>query len=189
MSRPADVLAWLRSRTHARLKDVREAQTGFEVCHALLALAGRPDLEPLVTQGATVEDRIANYRIVKQLFEALGRPFGFDIDLLATQRGGEFMRLMAEVMALEDDSQRSADDDRVDALIAGLEADLEAKLQALTDLQAEMREVATERDFYFSKLLRIEKICRKYSPDDCEAVVSILKMAGAEFAPAAGGSE
>jgi hypothetical protein len=117
----------------------------------------------------------------------MGRRFDYDIDRLAQSSKSEFMRLVTDLIAMEQEEQRNTEDseDRLDLLLAELEADLEEKMSAMTAFQEEMNEYATERDFYLSKLLKIEKLCKRFSPEDVEAVVSILKASSAEFLPPA----
>jgi hypothetical protein len=86
-----------------------------------------------VLHGNSVEERTSNHRLAKQFFDLIGRKFGYNIERLATPSAPEFIRTVNDRMNMEADEQRSIDgrddpQDRLEALPADLEADLELKI-------------------------------------------------------------
>ncbi|OHT08346.1 hypothetical protein TRFO_04984 [Tritrichomonas foetus] len=70
-----------------------------------------------------------------------------------------------------------------DGLFAELDEDLNQKLQNIHQFQEELDYYEVERDFYLSKLMQIEKACKKYSEDDYDAVIRVLQLSSSDFAP------
>jgi hypothetical protein len=184
----ADILQFLNSRTGSHLKNLHDAQNGREVCLFLCNIADSPQSESRVLRGVSLEERTSNYQLAKQLFEALTLDFPYDIDRLANLNKNEFLRLAGDLMSLEDEEPaqtETSQDHAVDleGLMAELEADLEAKEQEINGFQKEITQFATERDFYLSKLLKVEKLSNRYSPADAAAVLSILRLKASELQP------
>lgn len=186
-----EIVEWLNSRTGSRLKTLKEAQSGREVCYYLCEAADSAESQSQVTDGTNFEERKINYTLVKQLFDLLHIPFRYDIQKLAKMDKSEFVRLVTDLMALDDDDvvqetggETSAfEGDELEALLADLEANLAQKMKDVTQFQEEMAEYATERDFYLSKLLKIEKVCADYPAEDADSVFKILGVSSNDFLP------
>jgi hypothetical protein len=187
----SSVIGWLNSRTGSRLRNIREAQSGAAICRFLCSVTDSPEMISRIQQGTTLEERTANYRLIKELFEILKFDFNYDIDALANQNRMAFLDLATDLISLEEDNETRGDTtddtdgfgDELEALLGELESNLAGKLQDLGDLQTELKDLALERDFYFSKLLRMEKVCKKYTASDIQHVVTILRLSSQEFDP------
>jgi uncharacterized hydantoinase/oxoprolinase family protein len=185
------VLEWLSSRTGSRVKTLREAQTGVAISRFLCQFAESPKSLALIQRGSTLEERKSNYQLIQKFFGVLKFDFHYDVDALADYNRAEFFSLVNDLSAFVEENEIHADTtddtdgfgDDLEALISELESNLATKLEDLTESQAELKDLAIERDFYFSKLLRMEKVCKKYSPNDYEHVVKILSLTSPEFAP------
>ena len=186
-----EIVDWLNSRTGSRLKSLKEAQTGKQVCYFLCETADSAETQSRVTDGATVEQRKVNYNLVKGLFDLLHLDFNYDIQKLAKMDKNEFIRLVTDLMSLEEDDETQEtggetgnfDGDELETLLTELDANLAQKMKDVAEFQAQMTEYATERDFYLSKLLKIEKVCKKYSEADADAVIKILGVSSNDFLP------
>ena len=186
-----EIVEWLNSQTGSRLKTLKEAQSGREVCYYLCEAADSAESQSEVTDGSNFEERKINYNLVKQLFDLLHLEFHYDIQKLAKMDKSEFVRLVTDLMSLEDDDEvqetggetSNFESDELEALLADLDANLAQKMKEVSQFQAEMAEYATERDFYLSKLLRIEKVCGDYSAEDADSVFKILGVSSNDFLP------
>jgi hypothetical protein len=195
MSDSARILEWLNLRTGSLLKSIREAQSGREICQLLCDIADSPQSKGEIQRGGSVEERTANYNLVQSLLGLMHLEFPYDIEQLANLDKTEFIRLATDLMSLTEDdshhddvadtstSETGADAEEIDNLIGELEANLEEKMQKMGEFQSEMNDYAVERDFYLSKLMKVEKACKGYSPDDALSVIQVLKLSSADFEP------
>jgi hypothetical protein len=187
----ATVLEWLNSNAGSRVRSIREAQSGAALCRLVCNLTDSPEMISRIQRGTTLEERPANFRLIQELIEVLKLGFDYDVDALANGNRMEFLALVRDLMSLEEDNEPHGDNtddtdgfgDELETLLSDLETNLAGKLQDLAEFQAELKDLALERDFYFSKLLRMEKICKKYAADDVRHVVAILTLSNAEFEP------
>ena len=180
-----EILAWLNGRTGSKLQSLKEAQTGYEICCFLCSLpetAGSPELRSSIKAGTTFEERKDNFELAKDILELLQLPFAYDIQKLAKGDRAEFVRFANDVMSLDDGDESISEDNELDSFLGELEANLEQKMREVEEFQAELNECATERDFYFNKLMRIEEACQDY-PRDADAVIQILSVSSNDFEP------
>lgn len=175
-----DIVEWLNNRTGSNLRSLKEAQTCKEICYFLAD--SMEEYHPLIQSGVTLEERTANFELARELFEHYELKFAYDIQKLAKGERAEFMRFAIDVMSLDADNSAS-EGNNLDDLLAELEANLDQKMKEVEDFKAELDECATERNFYLSKLTRIEKICDEYPEKDADAVIQILSVSSNDFQP------
>jgi len=184
-----DLVSWLNSRSSSSISTIREAQSGIEVCSFLILITGSPQFEKKITNGRTKEEKARNFEIAKEIFGSIGLSFDFSIPKLINGDKNELISLIKCIQSLEDEEQPMSDHEEegdyldIDLLIADLEENLNQKLEDSKHFAKEIEELASEREFYLDKLLRVEKIAEKHPPSDSEAVIKILKLTSGDFQP------
>ena len=188
----SDLIQWLNNTTGSQISTIKEASSGMEICLALTDLANDRKAKKWIKNGKTLDERKNNFQLASSMFEQLGIAFNYDINKLAKGDRAEIRTLLQEIVSLtneEDENQNESHEDAddngidIDGLIASLEEDLDQKLEAAKELSQQLDEVAEERNFYFDKLLKIEKACASYMPADADSILQILALSSGDFPP------
>ena len=187
-----ELIQWLNSATGAQLSTLKEASSGMEICLALTDLANDRKAKKWIKNGKTVEERKSNFQLASTMFEHLGLAFTYDISKLSKGDRVEIRNLLQEIVSLtneegegQNQSDGSGEEEEydIDNLLSNLEDDLDQKLESAKELSQQLDEIAEERNFYFDKLLRIEKACSNYMPADADSILKILSLTSADFSP------
>ena len=188
-----ELIQWLNNATGAQLSTLKEASSGMEICLALTDLANDRKAKKWIKNGKTVEERKSNFQLAANMFEHLGLAFTYDVNKLSKGDRVEIRNLLQEIVGLtneegepqnqSDDGAEEEDEYDIDNLLSNLEDDLDQKLESAKELSQQLDEIAEERNFYFDKLLRIEKACSNYMPADADSILKILSLTSADFSP------
>ena len=180
-------LRWLSSRNEKKIGSILEAQRGEAICRYLCSIAGLNDEIDEIKKGETVDERKSNYELAMLCYETIGIDFYFDIEKLARNDITEFQKFADELMTLdgEEDTLETRDDenDEISLLLDELDMDLATKLHYANEFKKELDSYGTERDFYLSKLLKIENICSNFPQTDSKSVMDILRLSSNDFQP------
>lgn len=168
--RKAFLLRWLNSKTGGVLRSIVEARTGREIALATILIADQPSYEDSITKGITERDRRDNFNLVQMILSTLNVPFEYDIDSLANEDQIQLFGLVEDLYALD-----------TDLMLDKLETDLKTRLKELINFKEKMKQVAEERDFYFEKLLEVERESHKYPDDDIGPIQKALSASKAQF--------
>ena len=201
-----EIMDWFTEKTDEQFQNFKDVQRGSAICSYLCDLSDKSDMKNQIQSGSTYEERHSNYELAKLLIEEIGLEFTYDIDKLSRLDKTEFIRFAQEIMSLEDDDEQiqydqiplqnkqdpeedveemeDTGDFDFDSLFAELDADLHEKLKSIQQFQEELDEYGDERNFYFDKLVEIEKACSQYSKKDAEPVMKVLQLSSTDFAPA-----
>lgn len=201
-----EIMDWFTEKTDEQFQNFKDVQRGSAICSYLCDLSDKSDMKNQIQSGSTYEERHSNYELAKLLIEEIGLEFTYDIDKLSRLDKTEFIRFAQEIMSLEDDDEQiqydqiplqnkqdpeedveemeDTGDFDFDSLFAELDADLHEKLKSIQQFQKELDEYGDERNFYFDKLVEIEKACSQYSKKDAEPVMKVLQLSSTDFAPA-----
>ncbi|KAH0792815.1 hypothetical protein GPJ56_003293 [Histomonas meleagridis] len=181
-------LRWLSNRNGKRIGSILEAQKGEAICRYLCKIAGLNDEIDEIKKGETDDERKSNYELAMLCYETIGIDFYFDIEKLSRNDITEFKKFAEELMTLdeeEEDTLGIGDDenDEISILLDELDMDLANKLNEAIEFKKELDSYGTERDFYLSKLLKIESICSNFSQTDSKSVMDILRLSSNDFQP------
>lgn len=190
-SSDAEIIEWLNHRTGSSLTTLEDAQAGRELCYFLCDIADSPDFRSRITAGATVDQRKDNYAIAEHLFEYISLDFKYSVKELAHMNVDEFVRLMSDVMSLDeyDEAQDTTGEtsnfegNELEGFLTDLDANLHGKMKEISDLRDELTECAAERDFYLGKLRDIESESANYPESDAEVLLGIIRAMSKDFQP------
>ena len=180
MSNQTELIDWLNSQVDGydiKANSLQDLADGQEIC-LFLTLLANPESTSKISKGNTQYDFSKNFRLAKTLFGLLGKEFDFEIQKLTQGDEDELLNLLSTLPSLTESEEMTLDD-----LIIRLENDLSQKLQEMKEFRQQMDKVAAERDFYFDKLLRIEKASHSdsYKASSASAVWEYLEVSPLDF--------
>lgn len=182
------LIEWLNEQVGGNLRSLKDVAKGKEICEVLVNYSGAYDKSKLIKPGKTVDERVHNFNLCKEMYDLLQLDFNYDINSLISGKKTDLRNLITEISSLDEEVQQDQSNEEdssepidLTELISELHSDLQSKLEKLKRLNVDIENSVEERDFIFDKLRRIETAATRYSEEETTSIVRILGITGPEF--------
>ena len=180
---------WLNNQVNGHAKSMKDEASGYDICKFLIEVTESKGKIKRVMAGSTEEERRNNFGLVQEVYSDMAWDFTYDMEKLVEGDRHELRHLIQDLAAIVSEADAESEISRyqghgtfnLEKLMNDLENDLQEKYEEIKRTMAEIEDVAEERNFYFDKLLRSEKVCDMYPPNDAEAIINVLTLSASHF--------
>lgn len=195
-----EALKWINEETGANFKSISEVRSGKEVADLLIRSTNLNNFIGDIKIGQTQYERQGNFQTIRKIMREVGESFPFIIRNLYEGDEAEITKLLNAVRRIveqqsglhdevleydniEEEDNEIGEQSDVEELFDEVEKELQNRILIHNSIKQEIEYHARERDFYLSKLMKIEQLTKKYPMEEVGTVVAVLENPNNDLAP------